>query len=356
MKIKTKLMLMALVSVLSSSLTACDNEDTTDISVSVESINTDNDEQTSFESLIESVLSTENITKSELVIEPSIEEETPVVVEVPLFTTYKTVTATTNVNIREEDVDGNILGVLPEGRSLRLLYVLENGWYEVEYYGKIGYVSGEYAIETLATDINRSIEKICYVKEDTNLTIPSLLSESGTEENVILPRLECLEVYDQIENKYLVKTNEYIGYVTIDEKIEELNGTFVVIDISNQELKLYYDNEVELTTPVVTGKPSTPSDQGLFEIYDIRGPRYLVGPDYKSYVDIMMKYNGGEGLHDAEHHKHENGFRHGWRNELEFGGETYLTDGSHGCINMLHEDVMKVSEYVDIGTKVLVKK
>lgn len=198
------------------------------------------------------------------------------------------------------------------------------------------------------------IDSIYYVKEDTTLTIPSFLID-GIEEQVTLPKLECLEVYDIVDGTCLVKTNEYIGFTTL-ENLEELTGTFVVVDISSQELKLYCNNEIILTTPVVTGKPSTPSDKGLFEIYDISHSRYLVGPNYKSYVDIMMKYNGGEGLHDAQYHTHEDGFKHGWRDISEFGGDTYLKHGSHGCINMIHDDVMTVSDYVTIGTKVLVKE
>ncbi len=202
---------------------------------------------------------------------------------------------------------------------------------------------------------NGFIESIYYVKNDTTLTIPSFLTESKVEEQVTLPKLECLEVYDILDDTCLVKTNGYVGFTTL-ENLEELTGTFVVVDISSQEVKLYCNNEVILTTPVVTGKPSTPSDKGLFEIYDISHSRYLVGPNYKSYVDIMMKYNGGEGLHDAQYHTHEDGFKHGWRDISEFGGDTYLKHGSHGCINMIHDDVMTVSDYVDIGTKVLVKE
>lgn len=199
------------------------------------------------------------------------------------------------------------------------------------------------------------IKKVYYVVKETDLTIPDYLSDTNKEEIVTLPKLECLEVYNEDNNISLVKTDNYVGYVD-NSDLEELLGTFVVVDISSQELKLYCDNEIVLTTPVVTGKPSTPTDQGLFEIYDITKNRYLVGPNYRSYVDIMMKYNGGEGLHDAEYHTHEGGFKHGWRSLEEFGGETYLTDGSHGCVNMIHNDVMTVRDYVDIGTKVLVKE
>ena len=203
---------------------------------------------------------------------------------------------------------------------------------------------------------SNSIEKVYYATSDVSLSIPDYLSDTNIDEVITLPELECLEVYDEVDGTCLVKTNEYIGFTTLDN-LEELTGTFVVVDISSQEVKLYKDNQVVLTSPVVTGKPKrSPSDKGLFEIYDISGHRYLVGPGYKSYVDIMMKYNGGEGLHDAEYHTHEDGFKHGWRDASEFGGDTYIKHGSHGCINMLHDDVMTIRDNVDIGTKVLVKE
>ena len=69
-----------------------------------------------------------------------------------------------------------------------------------------------------------------------------------------------------------------------------------------------------------------------------------------------MYYNGGEGLHDAEYHSCDAKKNHGWRCREEFGGETYINNGSHGCVNMMHDDVMEVSEYVEVGTPVLVKK
>ena len=100
---------------------------------------------------------------------------------------------------------------------------------------------------------NGIIESIYYVKNDTTLTIPSFLTESKVEEQVTLPKLECLEVYDILDDTCLVKTNEYVGFTTL-ENLEELTGTFVVVDISSQEVKLYCNNEVILTTPVVTGK------------------------------------------------------------------------------------------------------
>lgn len=263
------------------------------------------------------------------------------------------VIANTDVNVRDEA--GNIIGVLYEGRTMPFVTTTEDGRYVIDFYGNQGSVASEYASLTTKYDMSLPILKVGYAPNDTSIFIPQAFSVNGIDENVSIPSLECFEIYGEDDTTYFVRTNDYVGYIE-KKAVTLLEDTFVVIDISDQELKLYKDNGIILTTPVVTGKPSTPTDEGLFKIYDISYSRYLVGPNYRSYVDIMMKYNGGEGLHDAEYHAHDNGFNHGWRAIGEFGGDTYLEDGSHGCVNMMHDEVMKVSEYVGLGTKVLVKK
>lgn len=275
------------------------------------------------------------------------------------FNTIPSVMATDNVYIRTSPVDGEILGKLVEGHTLERVDELENGWYKVLYYGQEGYVSGEYTEKIDTYQVKGDIKKVCYAVEDIDLTIPEELRKDEEEEIVTLPSLECLEIYEETEDTYLVQTNDYIGYAS-KENLGELASTFVVVDISDQELKLYKDNRVILETPVVTGKPtkSRRSDEGLFEIYKHKHHDYLIGPGYKTYVDDMWKYNRGEGLHDAEFHHCENGkdVDHGWRQFSEFGGDTYLTKGSHGCINMPHAAIMTINEHVSLGTRVLVKK
>ena len=64
---------------------------------------------------------------------------------------------------------------------------------------------------------------------------------------------------------------------------------------------------------------------------------------YWSPVDYWMRYNGGEGLHDAN-----------WRSV--FGTESYHYAGSHGCVNMPPAITDEIYENVEVGTKVLVHK
>jgi len=61
------------------------------------------------------------------------------------------------------------------------------------------------------------------------------------------------------------------------------------------------------------------------------------GSKYSSFVNYWMPFNGGIGLHDAT-----------WRSK--FGGNIYLTNGSHGCINLPYSVAQKI--YNNINTSI----
>ena len=173
----------------------------------------------------------------------------------------------------------------------------------------------------------------------------------------MISKLESCYIYDIVEEFYFVNIDGTFGYIPTSD-IEILTGKFVIVDKSDQEAKIYQDNVLLYATPVNTGTPTEEreSDEGIFEIYDISHNRDLVGPGYRSYVDVMLKYNGGEGLHDAEYHINEDGKKHGWKSIEDFGGDTYLTAGSHGCINMPNEAAIFAYNTLELNDKVLVKK
>ena len=54
-----------------------------------------------------------------------------------------------------------------------------------------------------------------------------------------------------------------------------------------------------------------------------------------------MPFNKNIGLHDAS-----------WRNK--FGGDIYLTNGSHGCINLPTAKAAEIYDYVEKGEAVIV--
>ena len=200
------------------------------------------------------------------------------------------------------------------------------------------------------------VKKNFYLKEDINL-------KDAESSNIIIKakKYDMGHTIEKTGNTYKVRIKNKNAYINKD-KIGILSGTYVVADLSSQTLKIYEGRKKVLETPIVSGtKTKTPSTEGCFKIYSKTRNRYLVGPGYKTYVDIMMKYHGGEGMHDAEYHTDYdiNGRvvrRHGWRNKNSFGGTTYLYNGSHGCLNMPHDAAIKAGKLLEVGDKVLVKE
>ena len=159
----------------------------------------------------------------------------------------------------------------------------------------------------------------------------------------VLSELEFVEIYKELDNCYLVQTIDHLGFIPKDN-VEFLPGNVAVVDRSNQELRLYEGNTMTICTPVVTGTKDTDreSDLGLFEVR-LQAENLYIVPG--SWVDCVTYYNKGEGIHTAE-----------WRTTQEFGGDTYLTNGSHGCINTPHDEALYVHKTLTLGDKVLVKE
>ena len=261
-----------------------------------------------------------------------------------------------DVNVRLEPNDnGEIIGLIPMDALIEINQKLDNNWYEIKYRNITGYVPGEYVSEEVKYIVKNKSLKVAYLKNDTTVY------DDNNLELGIVPTYESVVVYNEDDTRYYGVIGDYIGYI---DKVntEELTGTYVVVDISSQMLKLYIDGECTFVTPVITGRgEESITPIGIYEIYDTRGHRDLVGPNYRSYVDYMMKFNGDIGLHDAEYHTDYDEYgnvlkKHGWKNKSDFGGHTYIKNGSHGCVNMMHDAAEYVNENVDIGTKVLVKR
>lgn len=104
--------------------------------------------------------------------------------------------------------------------------------------------------------------------------------------------------------------------------------TYVELDLSRQRVWMYVDGKCILDTPCVTGNVAggyaTPP--GIFYLTYKTTDTNLEGynsdgSEYSSHVNFWMPFNGGIGFHDAD-----------WRSY--FGGNIYMTNGSHGCVNL----------------------
>ncbi len=122
----------------------------------------------------------------------------------------------------------------------------------------------------------------------------------------------------------------------------DIGDTYIEVDMGNQKLYAYKEGKLLLETDIVTGnmkrKWNTP--EGVNFIYNKQKKRVLRGPGYATPVDFWMPVKGSIGLHDAD-----------WRKE--FGGEIYLTNGSHGCVNIPPEIMPTIYEEFEVGTPVI---
>lgn len=117
--------------------------------------------------------------------------------------------------------------------------------------------------------------------------------------------------------------------------VNDLGNTYIEVDLSEQHMYYYQNGSVIFESDFVSGNMSYEDRQthaGIFTLYYKKSPDVLRGSmkadgtyEYESKVEYWMPFDGGIGFHDAS-----------WRDE--FGGDIYLTDGSHGCINMPPEN------------------
>ena len=124
----------------------------------------------------------------------------------------------------------------------------------------------------------------------------------------------------------------------------DIGTSYMEVDLDNQKVYQYIDGECVVETDCVSGK-AIDSDRltpdGTYSIVYRKSPAVLKGADYESPVTYWMPFNGGIGFHDAT-----------WRSK--FGGEIYLTGGSHGCINLPLSAAKEIYANVYSGMPVVV--
>ncbi len=248
---------------------------------------------------------------------------------------------TTNLNFREgPSTKYNRITLLRTDTKLELLEHLDNNWYKVRYNGQIGYVSGDYVSFNSSKSYRKDIKQVVYATTTLNLR------EKATTDSQSLYKLspyETCEVLETIGDWYKVRCADQIGYVN-KSYTKSLKDKFVVVDISEQKLTLYNNNEIILETDIVSGKKGThDTPTGMYSVQSKTTDTYLTGADYRTHVDYWMPFYYGYGLHDAD-----------WR--YNFGGTIYETNGSHGCVNIPPQYADDVYENLSIGSKVLVHK
>lgn len=122
----------------------------------------------------------------------------------------------------------------------------------------------------------------------------------------------------------------------------DYGDSYVEINLTAQHLFLYQDGECVLESDFVSGNPSKGNDTppGIYGITYKERNATLNGETYSTPVSFWMPFNNNVGMHDAT-----------WRSE--FGRNIYMTNGSHGCINLPYSIAQEIYGYVEKNTPVI---
>ena len=128
-----------------------------------------------------------------------------------------------------------------------------------------------------------------------------------------------------------------------------LGNTYIDVDLSTQKAIYFKNGKEKFRTNIVTGckVTGTLTPTGTYYVNSkarsvtLKG-KNADGSDYESFVNYWMGFIGGSiGFHDAN-----------WRSH--FGGDIWITNGSHGCVNCPPSKMPTFYKVVDIGTPVIV--
>ena len=129
---------------------------------------------------------------------------------------------------------------------------------------------------------------------------------------------------------------------SINQKVRQLknsNRRWIQVDLSEQRLITWQGNKPVFGVIVSTGKKSTPTPTGVFNIYTKLVKTRMKGEDYDiPNVPHTMYYQGGYGIHGAF-----------WHNN--FGIPV-----SHGCVNVAPNHAKKIFNWASVGTPVVVQR
>ena len=258
---------------------------------------------------------------------------------------------TTNVNFRlGPSTSEKKICLLNKGEELTVLGKSINYsdtsdiWYLAKYKDKIGFIKAEFtmslkniiqSMNPSITDVN--IQNIGYIKED------DYIYNSNNEIIDYAEQYQLVKILGETDNYYIVEYDKTIGLVS-KNNIVIYNGTFVVVDLSDQKIFLYCNTDIVFESVCTSGADLTPTRTGDFTVYERTNSRYF--SETAQAEQMWANFDHGNGVHDAP-----------WQSPQYFGSQKYRKkSGSKGCIRILTEAAKFLKEYIKKGTKVLVKK
>jgi lipoprotein-anchoring transpeptidase ErfK/SrfK len=142
-----------------------------------------------------------------------------------------------------------------------------------------------------------------------------------------------------------------------DAMTRTLPDKAITISLSEQVIRAYEHGQQVFWSYTTTGRPGLETDAGSFKVYWKVSPWTMHSPWPKgspywypdSKVQMVMWFNGGDGIHDAS-----------WRSRYGPGTNgphydpTGEDTGTHGCVNVPFKNMLWLWNWTPTGTQVIV--
>ncbi len=210
------------------------------------------------------------------------------------------------------------------------------------------------AIHAYVTDMAARYNTIYYERDfetsvGTTVTFASYQNEYGymiSEDGEYDQLMADLKANTETEREPVYA---YRGYSRNGQ--DDLNGNYVEVNLGAQHLWFYKDGKLLTETDIVSGSVAKGAETqtGVFPLPYKQSPANLVGQggsgsqSWDVTVQYWMPFYDGQGLHDAN-----------WRSS--FGGNIYLTNGSHGCVNLPPAAAAAIYDQIEEGFAIILYK
>lgn len=162
---------------------------------------------------------------------------------------------------------------------------------------------------------------------------------------------EIAQLTEEIKNGAQIEREPVYAMAANSRGYNDLGNTYIEVDLAYQHMYYYQNGAIIFDSDFVSGNPNyedrvTPP--GIFTLYYKKSPAVLRGRqdengkyEYETDVTYWMPFNGGVGFHDAT-----------W--QPDFGGDMYLWNGSHGCINLPYYSAATLYDIIQYDVPIIV--
>ena len=219
-------------------------------------------------------------------------------------------------------------------------YSLINQWIKID--DELNVSIDAQAIMNYITNLAKKYDTVGVAREFKTSTGKTLSVSGGYYGWRINKKKEAQILKEDIENgSILEKEPEYLQKGVCRGE-NDFGDSYLEINITRQHIWYYKQGKLIAQGDIVSGNVSNGNGTplGIYEITYKQENSTLRGANYEAKVNYWMPFNGNIGLHDAS-----------WR--YSYGGDIYLNDGTHGCINAPKYLAKKIFAEIEAGTPVI---